>query len=402
VRFYHPSLQTLFSALTETVPHQLRKHFATLQQIFYRGLSDADKKVRVQSLHALSSLTNLADEDVDLLRTFCTSVVPLVHLLQQHQQEEETLLAGFDLLENWAISDKAIVAEHVPMLCEMSMALMSSNTNVSMDVRNKVFTLVSTLLSTKAVADVDAAILPRLVSMIQHTALALISTADDDDDGSEDEDSEDETTDLEDGTHRPVLTEVQQLGVELLDEVLTNVPSTLTYSFMRQVVTNALDISRRINQVPLERRTAYLVLAVMVDGCSKELEAEGGGLFAPQLICQGIQDTDASVRYAACIAMNDMARHLPNVTIAHVHTLLPVVFHALMAPQEELKTRRQCCFNLSTICAQLDKTQLAPFLTPIMQQVRRGNMCYALASANPFPPFTPQVMLLAARAALNS
>jgi hypothetical protein len=104
----------------------LRKHFGTLQHIFYRGLSDVDPKVRkkerkkentretsaycylrtqcvknpslfcvsfvpnsqvrVQSLHALSSLTALAAGDTHLLQTFQPSVVPLTRLLQQSQE----------------------------------------------------------------------------------------------------------------------------------------------------------------------------------------------------------------------------------------------------------------------------------------------------------------------------
>jgi hypothetical protein len=43
----------------------------------------------------------------------------------------------------------------------------------------------------------------------------------------------------------------------------------------------------------------------------------------------------------------------------------------------------------------------AQLLAQMADQVMRGNMCFALASANPFPPSTPQVILSAARAALK-
>lgn len=358
----------LFSALTETIPQQLRKHFATLQQIFYTGLSDTDTKVRVQSLHALSSLTNLAAGDPTLLQTFQQSVLPLAHLVQQlKEQEEETLIAGLDLLENWTLADVRIVQAHVPALCAMAIGLLVDN-EVSLDVRTKAAGFLSMLVTNKAIGAVGAESLPRLVEQLLHTAIALISTDDGGDNKADDDDDDDGENISPDGAYQPDLGDIQQLGIELLDDVLVELPESMTYAFMIKTVAGTLDASLIQTQSASQRRTAYLLLAVMVDGCGKSIAAQAD--LAPRLICQGIQDRDESVRYAASLAMHDMARHLPALTAQYCQLLLPAAVQALMANAHEAhKIRRQHCENLAAICAQLDKEKLAPFLAPIMHQV---------------------------------
>lgn len=139
--------------------------------------------------------------------------------------------------------------------------------------------------------------------------------------------TEDEPEDIDDdsasrvcapqSSSAPMFTLPSQSALRIIDGLATNLPPSQVFPPLRDLI-----LSYFGSPDPTHRRGAMLALGVSVEGCSEFMTPLMSQVWP--IIGRGLDDPDASVRKATCVAVSCLCEWLEDECVAEHTTLVPV------------------------------------------------------------------------------
>lgn len=114
-----------------------------------------------------------------------------------------------------------------------------------------------------------------------------------------------------------------QSALRIIDCLATNLPPTQVFPALRQLIQQYGS-----SPDPSNRRGAMLALGVAVEGCSEYMTPLMSQVWP--VIEGGLNDPDATVRKASCVAVSCLCEWLEEECQARHSVLVPVGFHVLL------------------------------------------------------------------------
>jgi importin-4 len=127
-------------------------------------------------------------------------------------------------------------------------------------------------------------------------------------------------------------------ALRIIDGLSTNLPPLQVFPALRTLI-----IQYFSSQNPAQRRGAMLALGIAVEGCSEFMTPLMGEVWP--IIEAGLQDSDASVRKATCVAVSCFCEWLEDDCIGKHAVLVPAIMHLINDPE----TQRSACTALDAL-----------------------------------------------------
>ena len=198
----------------------------------------------------------------------------------------------------------------------------------------------------------------------------------------------------------------QNIVVELLDTIVLNIPLRLVYPKLIGSVGQLIT-----SENEYQRKGAFVLLAVMTEGCAELMHTENQ---IPNLVasaCNGVRDSSTLVRASSCVALIQFADHLQPAINNHHAELIPSFLSALQSPSEHTIVKQKCCVALEVFIETLAE-QIEPYtqtlmntLLPLLNLDDRILQCHvistiksvAISSRAGFTPWAEQVLNMMAQ-----
>ncbi|KAF8976841.1 hypothetical protein BGZ46_007906, partial [Entomortierella lignicola] len=346
-----------------------------LLELFSRTIVDPDSQVvRVTTVQALGKMADFIEEDQkDEIAMFSELVPHMVNVLQQclGESDEESATKCFDVFDTLLLLEASILSKHIQNLIQF---FLSIGGNKSYEPVMRVQAL-SFLMWSIVYKKTKIQRLKLVTPMIQ----ALMPIAAEEEPEDTDEDSP------------------ARLAFKVINTLATNLPP-------QQVVPVALEgiLAYMANTDPLFRKAAMVTLAVLVEGTVDFIRPKFNDLIL--IVCAGLQDPEAEVRRAACMALSSFAEEFDQEVAENHATLMPLVFNLMNEPTPEIT--KQACNALDAILEGLGENILQ-YLTVLMEKLlhmldhakgeTRAIVVAAIGSAAhasgpEFAPYFPEVM----------
>eukprot|EP01116_Phalansterium_solitarium_P010141 TRINITY_DN2460_c0_g1_i3.p1 TRINITY_DN2460_c0_g1~~TRINITY_DN2460_c0_g1_i3.p1 ORF type:complete len:1068 (+),score=372.31 TRINITY_DN2460_c0_g1_i3:1435-4638(+) len=373
----------LLESIVEHCGDSLRPALGQLISMFDKGLQDADPRVRLAAMKASGAAVRWLQSESELT-AFRALLPAMMHVIRWclTDDRDQEVIAAFEVFEDLVETPTSVVNTCVPELVRFALEIGAARDKVDLPVRQAALTLVEWCLQYKVKPIVKA----QLIGPMLHVAFAMCAEPEDDDDA-------------DDGN----LTAHKFAG-QLLDTIALRVPSKHVFRPSMDFVAQYLG-----SQDAHHRRAALVALAVMSEGCSEPMQEPS---VLPQLlgpVLSGFSDPVASVREAAYIALGQMCKHLQPAILEQYALVLPAIFQSLNDAVEHVRTLS--CFALEAFSDQLDASQIAPFLQPLvmhlLEAVRRSHASHevqevaisaissaAAAAGKGFGPYAADVLSL--------
>ncbi|KAI9598658.1 armadillo-type protein [Syncephalis fuscata] len=293
-------LYSLLDVIVDYSPEQLNR----LIGLFSRTLMDPEsKEVRITTLQALSTLADsIEGEEKAQVRLLQDQVPNMIAVLQQciTEGDESSLAKGFDALDSMMLLETPILSRHIPQLIEFSFNVGS---NKGLDDSARVMAL-SFLLMTSIYKKTRLQKAKLVTPMIQH--LMPIATEDDPEDVDDDSPS--------------------RVALRVIQSLSSSLPPTQVFPTLLQLI-----LEYMTNPAPGYRKAAMMAFAASVEGCADFMRSKINELM--QLVFAGLQDPDATVRRAACLALSCVADEIEEAVTNNHAVLLPLLFNLIVCMQ---------------------------------------------------------------------
>ncbi|KAF9352248.1 hypothetical protein BGX26_009901, partial [Mortierella sp. AD094] len=343
-----------------------------LLELFSRTIVDPDSQVvRITTVQALGKMAEfIEDEQKDEIAMFSELVPHMVNVLQQclTESDEESAAKCFDVFDTLLLLEVSILSKHIQNLIQFFLSIGSNKTyEPVMRVQALSFLMWAIVYKKTKIQR-----LKLVTPMIQ----ALMPIA------AEEEPDEDSPA---------------RLAFKVINTLATNLPP-------QQVFPVALEgiLAYMANADPLYRKAAMVTLAVLVEGSVDFIRPKFNDLLL--IVCAGLQDPEAEVRRAACMALSSFAEEFDQEVAENHATLLPLVFNLMNEPTPEIT--KQACNALDAILEGLGENILQ-YLPVLMEKLlhmldhakgeTRAIVVAAIGSAAhasgpEFAPYFPEVM----------
>lgn len=268
-------------------------------------------------------------------------------------EDPEKFINSFEILENLADDCPKLLTPHIKLLIEFSLEL-SRNKKLDEAVRVKAIAYIGWLVRLKKKIILKQKLVDPIILALFEIMCEPSEEADDDSDeyfGSNESSS-------------PTTTATQTL-----DTLALNIPPKHLIPQLLQLLDPALK-----NNDPLEKKAAYLCIAVIAEGCS---EAICSKYLRPLLdvIKTGITDVDPLIRNSALFALGQFSEYLQPEISQHSDEILPILFEYLQHLSNQIKTTQKepkhidrVFYALETFCENLEDA-LVPHLPMLMERL---------------------------------
>ncbi|KAF9156890.1 hypothetical protein BGX20_004147, partial [Mortierella sp. AD010] len=346
-----------------------------LLELFSRTIVDPDSQiVRITTVQALGKMADfIDDEQKDEIAMFSELVPHMVNVLQHclNESDEESAAKCFDVFDTLLLLEVSILSKHIQNLIQFFLSIGSNKTyEPVMRVQALSFLMWAIVYKKTKIQR-----LKLVTPMIQ----ALMPIAAEEEPEDTDEDSP------------------ARLAFKVINTLATNLPP-------QQVFPVALEgiLAYMANTDPLYRKAAMVTLAVLVEGSVDFIRPKFNDLLL--IVCAGLQDPEADVRRAACMALSSFAEEFDQEVAENHATLLPLVFNLMNEPTPEIT--KQACNALDAILEGLGENILQ-YLPVLMEKLlhmldhaqgeTRAIVVAAIGSAAhasgpEFAPYFPEVM----------
>ncbi|KAG0362610.1 hypothetical protein BGZ54_008572 [Gamsiella multidivaricata] len=346
-----------------------------LLELFSRTIVDPDSQiVRITTVQALGKIADFIEEDQkDEIAMFSELVPHMVNVLQQclNDSDEESAAKCFDVFDTLLLLEVPILSKHIQNLIQF---FLNVGANKTYEPVMRVQSL-SFLMWAIAYKKTKIQRLKLVTPMIQ--ALMPIAAEEEPEDSDEDSPA--------------------RLAFKVINTLATNLPPQQVFPVAMEGI-----LAYMANADPLYRKAAMVTLAVLVEGSVDFIRPKFNDLLL--VVCAGLQDPEANVRRAACMALSSFAEEFDQEVAENHATLLPLVFNLMNEPTPEIT--KQACNALDAILEGLGENILQ-YLPVLMEKLlhmldhaqgeTRAIVVAAIGSAahasgSEFTPYFPEVM----------
>uniref|UniRef100_A0A0W0GA03 Importin N-terminal domain-containing protein n=1 Tax=Moniliophthora roreri TaxID=221103 RepID=A0A0W0GA03_MONRR len=305
----------LFTSL-ENIVEGFQDHLQSLFQLFSRTLVDPDSiEVRITTVKAMGVIAQFIDsDDKNYLNQFQSLLPGMIQVIGQcvETSNESGARQLFDVLETLLILEVPILSKNIPDLVEF---LLRCGGNINYDTELRVLALNALNWTVQYKKS-------KLQSAnLAGTMLELLMPVT----------TEDEPEDIdEDAPSRSAL--------RIIDGLSTNLPPMQVFPALRNLIVQYFS-----SQNPAQRRGAMLALGIAVEGCSEYMTPLMSQVWP--IIEAGLQDGDASVRKATCVAVSCFCEWLEDDCVGKHNVLVPAILNLIEDPE----TQRSACTALDAL-----------------------------------------------------
>ncbi|CAL1538181.1 unnamed protein product [Lymnaea stagnalis] len=335
----------VLSIVTSLAAEQMKPHMVSLLTLLADTLND---KENIEVCYLSIKRTHLCIFVIHFLKSFqkyVQNVVPRVLEVVQALAlvDEDKACVALEFFDELLESEVAIIVPHLKPLVQYCLQ-MAKKTDLSDALRVKALSFVASLVRLKK----KTVLKHHLVDPILHVLFPIIC------DDEEEDDDEDEEVE----SHSPA-----QYAVQVIDTMALHLPPEKFLSKVTPLVDACLK-----SDVASHRRAAYLVMAVIVEGCGDYVMNK---LLSHMLhtVCQGLNDPSHVVRNAALFAVGQFSEHLQPDISNYASELLPILFQYLNKSMEEIdknpKGLIKSHYALEMFCENLG-VGILPYLPDLM------------------------------------
>ncbi|KAF9306468.1 hypothetical protein BGZ91_008568, partial [Linnemannia elongata] len=304
--------------------------------VIYAIFEDPESQiVRITTVQALGKMADFIEEDQkDEIAMFSELVPHMVNVLQQclNDSDEESAAKCFDVFDTLLLLEIPILSKHVQNLIQFFLSI-GANKTFEPVMRVQALSFIMWAIVYKKTKIQRLKLVGPMIQQLMPIAAE-----------EEPEDSDEDSP--------------ARLAFKVINTLATNLPP-------QQVFPVALEgiLAYMANADPLFRKAAMVTLAVLVEGSVDFIRPKFNELLL--IVCAGLQDPEANVRRAACMALSSFAEEFDEVAENHA-TLLPLVFNLMNEPTPEIT--KQACNALDAILEGLGENILQ-YLAELMQKL---------------------------------
>eukprot|EP00475_Leptophrys_vorax_P038942 TRINITY_DN6955_c0_g1_i1.p1 TRINITY_DN6955_c0_g1~~TRINITY_DN6955_c0_g1_i1.p1 ORF type:complete len:1069 (+),score=347.26 TRINITY_DN6955_c0_g1_i1:122-3328(+) len=326
----------LFRVLSDTIGSRLVQHFDTLFALFVNGLNDPQSLVvKEEAIRALGAVfVNVETEE-----QYVKFGLLIPHICQVIEASvacgHETAAAyGFELLDDFAECPIPIMDEHIGSLVPFASKIMLMD-SVPMNVREGACSMITFIVKYQP----KKLLQNNLVLQVLESCFFLLAVS------CQTEEEEEENA--------------QALALELLDEILINMPNEVVYD---PAIKGALHLVQ--SQDAAHRRAGQLLLFVMAEGCAEPMKKHLVDLL--QITCNGMQDPDQKVRANACSALAQLSEHLQPEIYEHHQAVISHILTRLDDANESLEVKQRLVSTIDSYFQELPEEVSVKYLNDVM------------------------------------
>lgn len=349
-----------FAIFTETAPDQFIPHIETIGMFCSQAMMAAEQTNNMANpvifnfIMAMSHLIpfilgNNAGEHI------YTAAVPyVVKTLSALANDDEKFIDAFDFLENLADHAPKLLTNHIKMCIEFCIEV-SRNKDVDEGNRVKAITFIGWLVRIKK----KVILKQKLVEPIIATLFELMALP-----------SDDSGDDTEEYFGSNEVTTPMNCATQTLDVLALNIPPKNLIPPLLQLLEPALQTSND----PLQKKAAYLSIAVIAEGCSSTICKK---YLRPLLDCikTGITDQNPVIRNSSLFALGQFSEHLQPEISQFSEEILPILFDYLQMLSNQIRTGGKepqhidrVFYAVETFCENLEDA-LVPHLPILMERL---------------------------------
>ncbi|KAI0259373.1 ARM repeat-containing protein [Gloeopeniophorella convolvens] len=300
----------------ETIVEGFQEHLQSFFKLFEGLLQDPESaEVRVTTVRSLGTIAQYIDSDDKAdIKSFQHLLPLMIQVLAQTLEagDEANARHLFDVFETLLILEIPLLSQHIPQLVQFFIQA-GSNRNVDPELRILALNALNWTVQYKK-------------SKIQSNNLAAAIL-----DGLMPITTEEEPEDIDDDAPA-------RSALRIIDTLATSLPPTQVFPALRNQIQQYFS-----SPDGAHRRGAMLALGVSVEGCSEYMTPLMGQVWP--VIEAGLQDADAGVRRATCVAVSCLCEWLEDECVSRHAVLVP----AIMALVADPATQRSACTALDAL-----------------------------------------------------
>ncbi|XP_076449742.1 importin-4-like [Babylonia areolata] len=334
--------------VSQMATEQLKPHLVSILQLLVEKLNDTQNyMVPYYAIRTTSELVFfVGDSEGKLIQNAVPQVMVVIQQLTG--VDEEKACEALELFDELLETEVAIITPHLKPFVQFCLQV-SAKTEFTDELRVKAMSFIASLTRLKK----KAVMKNHLVEPILQVLLPILC--------SEEEDEEEEEPEPDAESHTP-----PQYALQVLDTLALHLPPEKFIPKLMPMVEKCLSSDKA-----KERRTGYLAMAVVVEGCADYVMSKLMKVML-QSVCQGLNDGEPMVRNAALFALGQFSEHLqPDIT-KFASELLPLLFQYLgKATQEADKNPRgltKSYYALEMFIENLSQ-EIMPYLPDLMNHL---------------------------------
>jgi len=305
----------LFTVL-ENIVEGFQEHLQSFFKLFEQLLVDPESiEVRITTVRALGVIAQYIDSDDKIdLKAFQSLLPAMIQVIGQSVEagNETGARQLFDVLETLLILEVPILGKHIP---ELAHFLLQCGGNRAFDNELRVLALNALNWTVQYKK-----------SKVQSNGLAPAIL-----DGLMPITTETEPEDIDDDAP-------SRSALRIIDGLATNLPPNQVFPALRILIVQYFSSAD-----PTHRRGAMLALGVVVEGCSEFMTPLMGEVWP--IIEAGLQDGDATVRKATCVAVSCLCEWLEDECVSKHDILVPGIMNLI----NDADTQRSACTALDAL-----------------------------------------------------
>lgn len=351
-----------FAILTEAAPDQFIPHLQTIGLFCSEAMLASERAnnmgnpVIFNLIMAMSHLVPFILGHNVAEHVYSTAVPYVVKSLQAFaaQNDADKFIDAFDFLENLADHAPKLITNHIKPLIEFCLEL-SRNKDLDEAIRVKVITFIGWVVRLKK----KLILKQKLVEPIISVLFELMASP-----------SDDSGDDTEEYFGSNEVTTPMNCATQTLDVLALNIPPKNLIPPLLAILEPALQTSND----PLQKKAAYLSIAVIAEGCSSAICKK---YLRPLLdvIKTGITDANPIIRNSALFALGQFSEHLQPEISQFSEEVLPILFDYLQLLSNQIRAGGKepqhidrVFYAVETFCENLEDA-LVPHLPILMERL---------------------------------
>ncbi|KAJ3822148.1 armadillo-type protein [Lentinula raphanica] len=305
----------LYTSL-ENIVEGFQDQFNSLFQLFSHTVEDPESlEVRITTVRAMGVIAQFIDADEKAYLAKFQSLLPgMIQVIGQCVESGNETGARnlFDVLETLLILEVPLLSKIIPNLVQF---LLQCGGNRAFESELRILAL-NALNWTVQYKKSKLQSLNLAPTILEH--LMPLTTEEEPEDVDEDAPS--------------------RSALRIIDGLATNLPPTQVFPALRTLILQYFS-----SPDPAQRRGAMLALGIAVEGCSEFMTPLMGEVWP--VIEAGLQDSDASVRKATCIAVSCFCEWLEEDCVSKHEVLIPAIMNLI----NDTSTQRSACTALDAL-----------------------------------------------------
>ncbi|CRL01971.1 CLUMA_CG015064, isoform A [Clunio marinus] len=351
-----------FATLTEAAPDQFIPHLETIGMFCSQAMivseqtNNLGNPVVFNLLMAMSHLVPFIIGHNVAEHVFTSSVPYVVKALHAFsaQNDEEKFIDAFDILENLADHAPKLLTNHITLLIEFCLEL-ARRKEVDEGIRVKVITYIALIVRLKKKLILKLKLVEPIIAVLFQLMAAP---------------SDDSGDDTEEYFGSNEVTTPMNCATQTLDTLALSIPPKNLIPPLLAILEPALQSSND----PLQKKAAYLSIAVIAEGCSSAICKK---YLRPLLDCikTGITDQNPIIRNSALFALGQFSEHLQPDISQFSEEVLPILFDYLLMLSNQIRAGGKepqhidrVFYAVETFCENLEDA-LVPHLPVLMERL---------------------------------